>query len=90
MKMEAMLLRNFALFPFLLPTSCCFLLGLLFDPEYGGWYSSETSGLSELHGVKTHMNEVFKYRVLRRIFGPKRKERRGGWRKLHNKELHNL
>jgi hypothetical protein len=28
--------------------------------------------------------------VLRRIFGPKRNEVRGGWRKLHNEELHNL
>jgi hypothetical protein len=30
------------------------------------------------------------YRVLRRIFGPKRDEVTGGWRKLHNEELHNL
>jgi hypothetical protein len=29
-------------------------------------------------------------RVLRRIFGPKRGAIIGGWRKLHNKELHNL
>jgi hypothetical protein len=29
-------------------------------------------------------------RVLRRIFGPKREEVTGGWRKLHNEELHNL
>jgi hypothetical protein len=29
-------------------------------------------------------------RVLRRIFGPKRDEVTGGWRKLHNKELHGL
>jgi hypothetical protein len=28
--------------------------------------------------------------VLRRIFGPKRDEMTGGWRKLHNEELHNL
>jgi hypothetical protein len=27
---------------------------------------------------------------LRRIFGPKRDEMVGGWRKLHNEELHNL
>jgi hypothetical protein len=26
--------------------------------------------------------------VLRRIFGPKRDEMTGGWRKLHNEELH--
>jgi hypothetical protein len=28
--------------------------------------------------------------VLRRIFGPKRDEVTGGWRKLHNEDLHNL
>jgi hypothetical protein len=33
---------------------------------------------------------VFENRVLRRIFGPKRDEGMGGWRKLHNKELHDL
>jgi hypothetical protein len=33
---------------------------------------------------------VFENRVLRKIFGPKRKEVIGGWRKLHNEELHNL
>jgi hypothetical protein len=30
------------------------------------------------------------YNVLRRIFGPKRDGVTGGWRKLHNEELHNL
>jgi hypothetical protein len=33
---------------------------------------------------------VFENRVLKRIFGPKRDEVRGDWRKLHNEELHNL
>jgi hypothetical protein len=33
---------------------------------------------------------VFKNRVLRIIFGPKRDEVTGEWRKLHNEELHNL
>jgi hypothetical protein len=28
--------------------------------------------------------------VLRRKFGPKRDEVAGGWKKLHNQELHNL
>jgi hypothetical protein len=31
---------------------------------------------------------VFQNRLLRRIFGPKKDEVMGGWRKLHNKELH--
>jgi len=29
-------------------------------------------------------------RVLRRIFGPKRDDKRGEWRKLHNEELNDL
>jgi hypothetical protein len=33
---------------------------------------------------------VFENRVLRRIFGPKRDEMTGEWRKLHKKELHDL
>jgi hypothetical protein len=33
---------------------------------------------------------VFENRVLRRIFGQKGDEVIGGWRKLHNEELHNL
>jgi hypothetical protein len=33
---------------------------------------------------------VFENRVLRRIFGPKRDEVTGGWRKLYNNELHGL
>jgi hypothetical protein len=33
---------------------------------------------------------VFENRVLRRIFGPKSDEVTGEWRKLHNKELHDL
>jgi hypothetical protein len=37
------------------------------------------------HGLR-----VFENRVLRRIFGPKRDEVTGEWRKLHNEELHNL
>jgi hypothetical protein len=32
---------------------------------------------------------MFENRVLR-IFGPKKDEVTGGWRKLHNEELHNL
>jgi hypothetical protein len=33
---------------------------------------------------------VFENKVLRRIFGPKRGEVTGEWRKLHNEELHDL
>ena len=33
---------------------------------------------------------VFKNRVLRRVFGPKRDEVTGEWRKLHNEELSDL
>jgi hypothetical protein len=38
-----------------------------------------------------HRLRMIENRVLRRIFGPKRDEvAGGGWRKLHNEELHNL
>jgi hypothetical protein len=37
-----------------------------------------------------HRLRLFENRVLRRIFGPKRDEVTGDWRKLHNEELHNL
>jgi hypothetical protein len=33
---------------------------------------------------------VFQNKVLRRIFGPKRDDVTGGWRKLHNEELNYL
>jgi hypothetical protein len=33
---------------------------------------------------------VSENRVLKRIFGLKREEVAGGWRRLHNEELHNL
>jgi hypothetical protein len=39
---------------------------------------------------KEYRLRVFENRVLRRIFGPKGDEVIGGWRKLHNEELHNL
>ena len=34
--------------------------------------------------------KVFENRVLRKIFGPKRDEVTGEWRKLHNEELNDL
>jgi hypothetical protein len=51
-----------------------------------------------LYGCKTwfltlreeHRLRAFENRMLRRIFGPKRNEMIGGWRKLRNEERHNL
>ena len=37
-----------------------------------------------------HRLRVFENRVLRRVFGPKRDELTGEWRKLHNEELNDL
>jgi hypothetical protein len=50
-------------------------------------YGCETWSLTlrEEHRVR-----MFENRELRRIFGPKRDEVTGEWRKLHNEELHNL
>jgi hypothetical protein len=47
-------------------------------------YGCETWSLT-LRGE--HRLRVFENRVLRRIFGPKRDEVTGEWRKLHNEEL---
>jgi hypothetical protein len=58
--------------------------------------SSETSVLTRAtrrnnsEDTILHELRVFENRVLRRIFGPKRDGVTGGWRKLHNEELHNL
>jgi hypothetical protein len=37
---------------------------------------------------KKHRLRLLKNRVLRKIFGPKRDEVTGEWRKLHNEELY--
>jgi hypothetical protein len=37
-----------------------------------------------------YRSRVFENRVQRRVFGPKGDKVVGGWRRLHNKELHNL
>ena len=37
-----------------------------------------------------HRLRVFENRVLRKVFGPKRDEVTGEWRKLHNEELNDL
>jgi hypothetical protein len=39
---------------------------------------------------EAHRLRVFENKVLRRIFGPKRDEVTGGWRKLHSDELRDL
>jgi hypothetical protein len=48
-------------------------------------YNLVSETLREEHRLK-----VFENWVLRRIFGLKSDEIIGCWRKLHNKELHNL
>jgi hypothetical protein len=40
--------------------------------------------------TEEHRLSVFENKVLRRVFGAKRDEVVGEWRKLHNGELHNL
>jgi hypothetical protein len=48
-------------------------------------YETWSPTLSEEHRLR-----VFENRVLRRIFGPKRDEVTGEWRKLRNEELRDL
>jgi hypothetical protein len=50
-------------------------------------YGCETWSLT-LRKEKTL--RVFENRLLRTIFGPRRDEMTVDWRKVHNKELHNL
>jgi hypothetical protein len=50
-------------------------------------YGCETWSLTV---SEEHTLRVFENRVLRRIFGLKRDEVTGDWRKLHNEELRNL
>ena len=54
--------------------------------------------ITKMHGCETwsltlreeRRLRVFENRVLRRVFGPKRDEVTGEWRKLHNEELSDL
>jgi hypothetical protein len=50
-------------------------------------YGCETLSLTPR---EKHRLGLFENRVLRRIFGPKREEVTGEWRKLRNEELHDL
>jgi hypothetical protein len=40
--------------------------------------------------MEEHRLKVFENEVLSRIYGPNREEVTGGWRKLHNGDLHTL
>ena len=50
-------------------------------------YGSETWSLTFREERRLR---VFENRVLKRVFGPKRDEVTGEWRKLHNEELNDL
>ena len=54
--------------------------------SYGYWHS-DTWWLKLREELRLR---VFENRVLRRVFGPKRDEVTGEWRKLHNEELNYL
>jgi hypothetical protein len=51
------------------------------------WYGCETWPLTLKEECRLGMSEN---RALRRLFAPKREEMAGGWRRLHNEELHNF
>jgi hypothetical protein len=51
------------------------------------WYGSEIWSLTPREEQRLR---VFENRMPRRLFRPKREEGVGGWRRLHNEELHNL
>jgi hypothetical protein len=54
-------------------------------PDLLNYYWSWSLTLREEHRLR-----VFENRLLRRIFGPKKGEVTGEWRKLHNEELRDL
>jgi hypothetical protein len=62
-----------------------FLYMLLLLPVVLDGYETWSLTLREEHRLK-----VFENRILMRIFGLKRDEVTGGWRKLHNEGLHSL
>jgi hypothetical protein len=50
-------------------------------------YRCKTWSLTVWEG---HRLRVYENRVLSKIFGSKQEEVAGGWRRLHNEDLHNL
>jgi hypothetical protein len=53
-------------------------------------YGCETCSLTFLTLKEEHRLRVVENRVLKKLFGPKRVEVTGEWRKLHNEELRDL
>jgi hypothetical protein len=40
--------------------------------------------------MEGHTPSLFENRVLKKVFGPKKEEVAGGWRKIHHEKLRNL
>jgi hypothetical protein len=59
------------------------------SPPSSGWKNPRDRNVSLVSDIKGGTHTVFENRVLKR-FGPKKDEVTGGWRKLHNKKLHDL
>jgi hypothetical protein len=69
----------------------CFMCSLMGrEWSYFLYAPLHASVTEEHHNSASCFLWVFENRVLRIIFGPKRDEVTGEWRKLHNEELHNL
>jgi hypothetical protein len=79
---------NFCLYSSrLLPKSLKIKIGLCKTTILPVLYDCETLSVTLR---EEHRWRVFENRVLRRIFGPKRKDITESWRKLHIEELHNF
>jgi hypothetical protein len=63
----------------------CYIYKTVILPIVLYGYETWSLTLREEHRVRVLVNKV-----LRRIFGPKRDEMTGEWRKFHNEEHHNL
>ena len=81
--------KMFALLPlrYLLSSTSIYWHNYLLPHKYMSLYGCKTWSLkvNEEYRLKVFVN-----RVLRRIFGPKRKEETGDWRKLYKEVLYNL
>jgi hypothetical protein len=66
------------------------LHGLVYPGRQNFSYSPLGEAVLRYLGKCLIIQRLIENRVLRRVFGPRRDEVTGDWRKLHNEELHNL
>ena len=66
------------------------IISAINHPVTYSWFFFSTHMQRRTDKHTSNRMKVFENRVLKKIFGPKRDEVTGVWRKLHNEELHDL